>query len=462
MKLKYSGIVLLCTATLGAVALFGGSQEHGLVVHEWGTFTSVQGADGNLLDWRPLVTSQLPGFVYNWQKPGLGRVPYYSPALGQVQAPFSKVVMVTLQRMETPVVYFYSDKAMTADLSVKFPQGTITEWYPQARQIGPSQIPPSKRLTSFDSLIHKCGVSSKVSLASSFGEKPVTNSMIHWADIRILAPDAAARQASSLPSDSSGSHYFAARDTDANLIQLDSYSTTNARVQTEKFLFYRGVASFATPLRVTMKTDDAVTIRNTGKEPLTHLFLLDIKDQSGAYVYVAQLLPGEEKTVLRPAPGTYLSATDLNAKISEEMSQALAKEGLYPREARAMVNTWKSSWFAEDGTRVLYALPRAWTDRILPMTMNPAPRELTRVMVGRAEVLTPGLERNLVEQLNKARTGDSAAIAEVHQSAKSLGRFAEPAFYRAMAKIKTQPEDYTKLSSLFFNQPAKQPSSEFE
>src|SRR5262249_19587429 len=147
----------------------------------------------------------------------------------------SKGGMVTLQRMETPVVYFYSDKAMTADVSIGFPQGTITEWFPQARQIGPSQIPPSKRLTSLDSFIHKCGLPSRVSAASSFGTKPITNSMIHWSDIRILAPGAVPDASALLPTDTSGSHYFAARDTDANLIQLDSLSPTNARVQTEKF-----------------------------------------------------------------------------------------------------------------------------------------------------------------------------------------------------------------------------------
>ena len=36
-----------------------------VVVHEWGTFTSVAGADGASLDWRPLAgPSDLPSFVY--------------------------------------------------------------------------------------------------------------------------------------------------------------------------------------------------------------------------------------------------------------------------------------------------------------------------------------------------------------------------------------------------------------
>ena len=36
-----------------------------LVVHEWGTFTSIAGKNGVAIDWRPLNgASDLPGFVY--------------------------------------------------------------------------------------------------------------------------------------------------------------------------------------------------------------------------------------------------------------------------------------------------------------------------------------------------------------------------------------------------------------
>jgi hypothetical protein len=37
-----------------------------LVVHEWGTFTSIAGRNGTAVDWRPLDgASDLPKFVYN-------------------------------------------------------------------------------------------------------------------------------------------------------------------------------------------------------------------------------------------------------------------------------------------------------------------------------------------------------------------------------------------------------------
>ena len=37
-----------------------------------------------------------------------------------------------LERMETPVVYFYTQKKAPVSLRADLPSGTITEWYPQA------------------------------------------------------------------------------------------------------------------------------------------------------------------------------------------------------------------------------------------------------------------------------------------------------------------------------------------
>ena len=49
------------------------------------------------------------------------------------------------------------------------------------------------------------------------------------------------------------------------------------------FLFYRGVGSFATPLRVSITTDGVVSVVNTGSKELAHLFLISIHDDYGAF-----------------------------------------------------------------------------------------------------------------------------------------------------------------------------------
>jgi hypothetical protein len=72
-------------------------------VHEWDTFTSVAGENGQSLDWLPLSgPSDLPCFV---ERLGQGN---FKSAYGMV-------------RMETPVLYFYPLKPMAVAVRVISP-----------------------------------------------------------------------------------------------------------------------------------------------------------------------------------------------------------------------------------------------------------------------------------------------------------------------------------------------------
>src|SRR5947208_3041828 len=116
------------TISLGLVVATRADDE--FVAHEWGTFTSVQGADGVQMTWNPFIHTDLPGFVYN-----RGQAAAFGWRLSDYDV---KGEMMTIVRMETPVIYFYSKEARTVDVTVKFPQGRITEWYPQATALGPA------------------------------------------------------------------------------------------------------------------------------------------------------------------------------------------------------------------------------------------------------------------------------------------------------------------------------------
>jgi hypothetical protein len=187
-------------AVLAAVlfAVLGGTgfvdDRPGLVVHEWGTFTSVMGGDGRPVAWRPLsVSDDLPGFVYHAEAPGL-------PDLEQAGRRL-KARLPAIARLETPVLYFYSARPTSVTARVVYPAGAITEWYPQAER---------------------------------------RNGALLWSGVEV-APAAAA----SFPDDGSRSHYYAARDTDAAPLRVAS----EAGPQEEGFLFYRGVGGVDLALR---------------------------------------------------------------------------------------------------------------------------------------------------------------------------------------------------------------------
>src|SRR5262249_28234328 len=125
------------------------------------------------------------------------------------------------------------------------------------------------------------------------------------------------------------------------------------------------------------------------------------------------------------------------AELAEVMVKQLTAAGLYEKEARAMVKTWDTAWFGEDGTRVLYLVPRGRTDELLPLTVEPKPDEVVRVLVGRHDFLTPEQEANAERQLRRLK----AAQAEAQDAEKELqgvGRFSYQARYLAEQRLQPQ------------------------
>jgi len=387
------------------------------VAHEWGTFTSVQGSNGNLLPWRPIQLSELPKFVYSSKIAG-------SELL-------VKPSLITYQRLETPVIYFYSQDAMKVTADVRFPQGLITEWFPNV-----SETSTGHSITNGTNITY------------------VQEGHAVWRDIDILG----AHQDGGLPRDTVGSHYFAARATNANLIRA---TTTNA-TELEKFIFYRGAGNFKTPLRVTVDGNNVVSVENTGDQPLAHLFLLNIHDGTGAFAMLDELTSSNSvRWQSLNDTAEHWNRFDLarfQTELGAQVQIALTSAGLNPDEAQAMVNTWRDSWFTEDGVRVLYLLPRQWTDGILPLTLTPQPTELTRVMFGRAEVITPQVETRLFQLLSAAQAGDTDAKTKAVSEFKRLGRFSEPALQLALSHT-----NYTSLVNFSYQllRPP-QPASIFE
>jgi hypothetical protein len=85
------------------------------VVHEWGTFTTRHGGDGQPIVWNPLAgVRDLPRFV-------------------STNPRFPKASIAGTVRMETPVIYFYPDDRLSVVVDVAFPGGEVTEWYPRGR-----------------------------------------------------------------------------------------------------------------------------------------------------------------------------------------------------------------------------------------------------------------------------------------------------------------------------------------
>lgn len=347
-----------------------------LTVHEWGTFTSVAGQDGSALTWRPLlVESDLPSFVYSVDKGGTFRGLRYP----------SKSGMAVRVRMETPVLYFYSKEETTVWVKVGFPSGRITEWYPTAQ---------------------------------------LSNGTIDWGQMRVM-PGAQVY----LPNDFRDNHYYPARETDAAPLEVRRGQVT----EHEKFLFYRGVGDFDLPLSVRF-AEDQLVIKNIGTETVRKAVLFENRDAKIGYQIVD--LPLSSSTEVK------VSRPELRADFKElrrELKTMLISEGLYEKEAEAMLNTWRNSWF-EEGLRVFYIMPRKTTDAILPISIDPQPEGLVRVLVGRTEMLTPEMEKTVAEKLRTLNDPSPIVRQTALKDINRYGRFTE--------SILTQILSHTKDSDI--------------
>lgn len=353
-----------------------------LIVHEWGTFTTIAGKGGVAIDWQPLNgATDLPKFVYTDSKHDGFRGTYADPGKGRL----ARV------RMETPVIYFYTQRNMDVSVKVAFPQGKITEWYPQASVVNTEFLP---------------------------NKKGVFESGINWGTIKLLP-----KETPEYMREIADSHYYPARETDAVPIQVCNADKT--RVEKEKFLFYRGIGNFDLPLKaridrdkITLGTaDDKYLSKSDPGRNLTNVIVFENRGGRIGYTVVPSIsgdTPVERPQLNRTLSGVYA-----------EIENALVLRGLYQKEARAMIETWKDSWF-EEGLRVFYVLPRATTDEVLPLTVEPRPKETVRVLVGRAEVITPEMEKDVRRQVSLLRSRSAATRFEARSNLKKHGRFYEP------------------------------------
>jgi hypothetical protein len=379
--------LLICSFAVVAY-LSGGTAARptyaGLTVHEWGTFTSIAGSDGKAVEWSPLNGStELPAFVEHFRN-----------------AAFKRGLRGTV-RMETPVLYFYDSREETVSVKVVFSKGLITEWYPRASRVEPTA-------NVFDTSLYQ----------------PGPDGSIAW-DSVTLAPNLR----TDLPQDNSGNHYYAARSTSSTPLRVK----TKAGEQHEKFLFYRGVSTFRVPISATLAANGQVLLGNHSGDTVPHFLVFERRGESVGY----RIGEGMEDEARLDAPELTANINDLY----RDLEGMLVAQGLYQDEAHAMVETWKDSWF-EEGSRLLYIVPTSFVDGILPLSINPAPAQTTRVFIGRLELITPATEKAVQQAVF---TKDGATLQKYR-------RFLEP-ILTAMTQKEPDPakakELYDALDSFY-------------
>lgn len=320
-----SGMRLLIGSVLvGAAACFSlatAAQDDGLVVHEWGTFTSFQDDQGKTIGGINVDDEPVPAFVHRLKDLPIFTTRAY-PAAWSQGAPRCHPG-VTL-RLETPVLYFYPQSRFAhdtvIDVEASFAGGWLTEFYPFATADTP-EFPHELQST--------------------------TQGKLRWSGLHLAATNEA------VLAETTASVWLAPRKVASAVVAAPGG-------ETEKYLFYRGVGHRDAPLTVRQDGNQVmVTLREPGSR-LTQL----------PQGWLARVLPGGKiwYRTLRPEDARNGSIVvslptdtmdgDQSATLRLELAGALTAAGLFADEAQAMLETWKLSYFESEGLRLFFLLPQ--------------------------------------------------------------------------------------------------------
>jgi hypothetical protein len=395
----------------GDFAGFGaGFGREQLLIHEWGTFTSLQDEDGKAIGGINADDEPAPEFVHRIADV-LVQGPGATPPILLKGAP--RCHPDATMRLETPVVYFYpprgADLPLTVDIEVQFPGGWLSEYYPEADV----EAPGVKGAIEFGPITDK------------------TTGRLVWDDLKVGVEGAGPETDAEV--------WLAPRRVPAAMVEAKGG-------ERERFLFYRGLGRVDSPLSVSRDEsgDRLVLTENfpnggpgVGNVAVSHLWLVHIReDRSCAF----RELPGfrascDGKAEAVTTTDAEFAESDFSSEnidaLNASMREALVQDGLFPAEAKALLETWKASYFESAGLRLFYLLPRAWIDRALPLEAS-VDADVVRTMVGRVEIVTR-VERRLLEEIAAGPASDAKWMQTSPESGRGLPE--APADFAAYTKL---------------------------
>ena len=353
----------------------GGAFSQDLVVHEWGTITTVHAADGlpagrlNKIE----ASEVLPTFVHHYE-PEATR---HDPRMifrKSVHAPGRPDVTM---RLETPVVYFHPPAggfAQPFDVTVRFRGGLINEFYPDAtasvavdsarvgEKMSAGAIPPVWTGEVLNNYV--------------VGKLEWKGVMLHDTVVAPLTNDPI---------------WLAPREVQAASVFVPDVG------EGERYLFYRGVAHLDALVQtkvsggsVKLSAPALLTWLDAPSLAIPKVWLADIRAdgaiafREGGPLSLQKAKPGAPLGSLKRFAGADYVPGGVKP-LRASLKRSLINHGLFADEAEAMLNTWKASYFEKPGLRVFYIVPREWIDHFLPLEVS-VPARVNRVIVGRIDL----------------------------------------------------------------------------
>ncbi|MCA8942847.1 MAG: hypothetical protein KDB80_09840 [Planctomycetes bacterium] len=292
-------MIRLLTCLALSAPLIGQSEapQNDLEVHEWGTFTSMVGADGTVLEGLQHEEELLPDFVHELTdlseiNGGGGRV---------LKFPATRVT----QKMETPVIYFHTGTAQTVSVDVRFPQGLLTQFYPIPFLVAPAL---------------------DEQLRTPVDLSQVDDAFLRW-NVDLIPRDHAAP--SEIPTCDPDDPWSFARQVNCAFVRTSDPEGVQRAIEAEHYLFYRGLARFGLPFGLEAGTDGTGTFRNECVHAVPFAAVLDMNDDGGRFLELGAV--GAQSNARFDFDGAHRESdrARIAAALGARVFEALLDQGLF-------------------------------------------------------------------------------------------------------------------------------------
>lgn len=387
-------------AMLTAMSILAADPGQACVVHEWGTFTSLQDENGDAVGGINTDDEPVPSFVHRLAGHFLLSPSEAPPHFFQgVPSCHPDVTM----RLETPVIYFYPPKGwkpQPVDVRVQFRGGWLTEFFPAA----------TARAPGFDAARpDRTFIVNSTDYVTRFGHlSGDATGELSWKNVTLGVEGAGPETDEKV--------WLAPRDVSSSVL-----ATSDG--EREKFLFYRGVGNVKASVRV-VRNSAAKTLEMRSEStahdlPIAAAWLVEVRrDGACAFRTLGSLSAGRGPlATVQDSFANDAFAPEHLTRLQGEMHAVLTQAGLFADEARALLRTWEVSYFKSPGLRLFYLLPRSRIDELLPLKVS-IPSDITRVMIGRIEIVTPA-QRALLAKIAAGPAPDLGAMRGVTADSQS-------------------------------------------
>ena len=255
--------------------------------------------------------------------------------------------------LESLLTWMHADSDLKVQVSQAVPGGVFIGWSPDSETFAP---------------------------ALDGGRLPLRDGALGWSSLELLTP----------ADHPDLSQVAAARDWGdhaASAGRSVPSAWLRSGEQVDRFLFAEGFLDLS--LDVGFQVDDrSVRLWNDSEHDFGELLIIDVVGDQAGYAVVERLDADglvDRRRPIRQARGV----DEVKAEVDQRLHKAMAAAGAEGAEIDAGLGERVDRWFGAEGLHVVGLLPPPHAQAALPLTLDPAPRSLTQVILMDLQLLTP-------------------------------------------------------------------------